>query len=96
MYVFNFERRTSKLRNGFLIVICLCVCTTSITDFSRLLSFEDIEEISAGGSLKSSRVVSAARSSASLAKNSYSTCDKNYPALFDVVQPRVEYISLQL
>jgi hypothetical protein len=73
MYVFNFERRTSKPRSGFFIAICLCGCTTSTTDFSRLPSFEDIDEISAGASLMFGRVVTAAGSSACLTKNSYST-----------------------
>ena len=95
MYVFNFERRTSKLRIGFFIVIFLCVCTTSTTDFSSLLLFEGIDVTSADDSLKSSRDVAAARSSASLAK-SYSSCEDLYFALFDVHQLRVEYISLQL
>ena len=66
MYVFNLERRTSKLTDNFLIGILLRVSTS--TELSRLVLFKDINLISAGGSLKSSRYVAAARSSASLAK----------------------------
>ena len=85
------------MRIGFFIAIFLCVCTTLTTDFSGLLLSESIDVISVGESLKSSRDVAAARSSASLTKMLFTvSCDGRYIALFDVGQLRVGYISLQL
>jgi len=96
MYASNFKKGSSRVRACFIGMFFLCACTTSVIEFSHLLLFEGIDVIWAGGSLRSSRDVSAAISSVSLAIISYSTCDDGYIVLFDVLQPRVEHSSLQL
>ena len=63
------------MRAGFIGMIFPCVCIASVADFSHLPFFEGIDVISAVGSLKSSRDVSAVRPSAGLAIISYSISD---------------------
>jgi len=75
IYFFNFKKRSSRVRAGFIGMIFPCVCIASVADFSHLPFFEGIDVISAVGSLKSSRDVSAVRPSAGLAIISYSISD---------------------
>ena len=75
VYASNFKKRSSRVRACFMEMLFLCVGATLVTEFSHLLVFEGIDVLSAGGSLRSGRDVSAARFSVSFAIISYSTCD---------------------